>query len=48
MTRVYHTTGKVRGLLCRPCNAAIGAFKESPEIINKAIVYLEKYSVKSH
>lgn len=37
-----HTTGKIRGLLCAKCNAAIGHFKESIESIRSALAYLEK------
>ena len=37
-----HTTGKVRGLLCNQCNRALGMFKDSPELIEKAIQYLER------
>lgn len=36
-----HATGKVRGLLCSNCNRAIGLFKDSLEVIEKAISYLE-------
>jgi len=36
-----HTTGKVRGLLCNKCNLALGHFKDSIEIMKKAILYLE-------
>src|SRR5271166_6576054 len=35
-----HITGKVRGLLCFDCNAALGKFNESIELINRAINYL--------
>lgn len=37
-----HKTGNIRGLLCRPCNSAIGLFKESPTLLRKAASYLEK------
>lgn len=36
-----HDTGKVRGLLCNPCNAAIGRFKDSTSMLRAAIRYLE-------
>jgi len=36
-----HETGKVRGLLCRLCNAGIGMLRESPEVLRRAIAYLE-------
>lgn len=37
-----HDTGKVRGLLCRSCNNAIGAFGHDPDLLFAAIAYLEK------
>lgn len=37
-----HTTNKVRGLLCSPCNTAIGQFGESSEVMLRAIEYLKK------
>lgn len=36
-----HTTGKVRGLLCWPCNIGIGMFKERPDLIEKVNHYLK-------
>lgn len=39
-----HTTGKVRGLLCISCNAAIGHLKESKEVLLSAIEYLETHN----
>jgi hypothetical protein len=38
-----HKTGRVRGVLCLYCNAAMGAFHDDPELIEKAIAYLERY-----
>ena len=35
-----HVSGKVRGLLCRSCNAGLGIFKDSIPILLKAIEYL--------
>lgn len=35
-----HKTGVVRGLLCNNCNVGLAQFKDSPEILNKAISYL--------
>lgn len=35
-----HKTGKIRGLLCQPCNHAIGLFKENTYVIQKALEYL--------
>ena len=36
-----HQTGKVRGILCHPCNVALGLFKDSKENLAQAIKYLE-------
>lgn len=36
-----HTTGKIRGLLCRKCNLGLGAFKDNIETIRKAIKYVK-------
>jgi hypothetical protein len=35
-----HTTGKVRGLLCRKCNLAVGALRDRPELADAAAAYL--------
>lgn len=35
-----HTTGKIRGLLCKDCNTAIGLLKDNIQIIKKAIEHL--------
>jgi hypothetical protein len=35
-----HQTGKVRGLLCFNCNIALGKFRDSPDLLEKALVYL--------
>lgn len=37
-----HATGVVRGLLCNRCNTAIGSFRDSIELLRKAMVYLCK------
>lgn len=37
-----HTTGNIRGLLCDPCNRAIGLLQDSKESLAKAINYLSK------
>lgn len=39
-----HITGRVRGLLCHKCNPALGAFKDDPELLIKAAMYLKKYA----
>lgn len=39
-----HLTGKVRGLLCRTCNLAIGNIKEDVQIAENIIIYLKKHT----
>lgn len=38
-----HETGEVRGILCGDCNRALGLFKEKPEALERAIMYLELF-----
>lgn len=35
-----HTSGKVRGLLCKPCNLALGLFKDRANSLLRAAEYL--------
>lgn len=37
-----HTTGKVRGLLCDPCNRGIGFLRDDPNILLSATEYLAR------
>lgn len=39
-----HTTGDVRGLLCRRCNMVIGNVEESKELLTTLIDYLEVHN----
>lgn len=37
-----HTTGKIRGLLCRNCNVGLGCFKDNVDLLDKAKEYLKE------
>lgn len=37
-----HTTGKVRGLLCRGCNVALGCVKDDVNTLLSLVDYLQK------
>ena len=39
----HHSSGMIRGLLCRTCNTGIGYFDDDPERVAKAIEYLVKW-----
>jgi hypothetical protein len=39
-----HKTKKARGILCKPCNHALGLFFESPEVLRNAALYLERWA----
>jgi len=41
-----HTTGKVRDLLCKDCNTAIGLLREDPARIESAKHYCERYTTR--
>jgi len=43
-----HKTGQVRGLLCVECNLGIANLKESKDIFQKAIEYVEKFQTINH
>ena len=37
-----HATGTIRGMLCFPCNAAIGHLRDDPLVVRRAAAYLER------
>ena len=41
-----HTRGRVRGLLCQPCNILLGDFREVAQYFRAAVVYLQKGPLK--
>lgn len=42
-----HDTGKVRALLCSPCNLSLGLLKENPETLHNMITYINDYLPKN-
>lgn len=36
-----HGTGKIRGILCHPCNTALGLIKDNTYILRKLAEYIE-------
>ena len=42
-----HDNGRVRGLLCNKCNAAIAFLRDDPRIVDAAAVYLRKHKDNS-
>lgn len=36
-----HTTGKIRGLLCKGCNNGLGMFRDRPDLLRRAADYVE-------
>jgi len=42
-----HVTGRVRGLLCRSCNYCLGGFRDSTDLVARALKYLRRAERKS-
>lgn len=40
-----HSTGSIRGLLCFPCNIALGYFQDNPDFLRSALCYLNSFSI---
>lgn len=38
-----HRSGVVRGLLCNKCNLGLGMFRDSPAVVEAALMYLRKH-----
>jgi hypothetical protein len=38
----HDATKAVRGILCGSCNRGLGMFRDSPQLLEKAILYLEE------
>jgi hypothetical protein len=36
-----HETGEVRGVLCFTCNVGLGNFRDRPDLLDRAVHYLE-------
>ena len=39
-----HTSNRLRKLLCNSCNIGLGVFKDNPDILRQAALYIEEFS----
>jgi hypothetical protein len=37
-----HTTGRIRGLLCKDCNTGLGMFRDRPDLMRSGADYMEE------
>lgn len=42
-----HATGRIRGLLCKRCNTALGMMRDSPDLLRRSIQYLEQHAAQA-
>jgi hypothetical protein len=42
-----HVTGKIRGILCHPCNTGLGMTKDNPERLRNLAKYIEKFQCQT-
>lgn len=42
-----HESGRIRALLCHPCNQALGLMRDDPERLRAAASYIERYRVEA-
>ncbi len=40
-----HASGKVRGILCQPCNLGLGLFKDNIQTLENTVSYLKKHQI---
>lgn len=41
-----HKTGRVRGLVCHPCNVSLGLMQDDPARLERAAVYLRNHAAR--
>lgn len=41
-----HATGLCRGVLCAACNGGLGCFRDNPELLRKAAMYLRRWEAE--